>query len=463
MDPGRDPPLHLLPPSGGAKASPALLEALPHLQAVYCGLAQQPCLLLLADDRVAISFGLTSPELRLAAPRLGALCGADWSEAVRGTNALALAQIGGAPAQVKSREHYLQTLKTWSGAAVPLGGDRGLVALYAQAPELHRCALPLLEALAEFAPRAAQTEAKAATVLALDALATGDRRLAVAVDRAKRILDHDIPLLIQGETGTGKEVFARAFHLSGGRAGGPFVALNCAAIPAGLIEAELFGHVEGAFSGARPEGSLGKARLAHLGTLFLDEVGDMPLPMQSALLRLLETRRVTALGDAREHAVDLALICASHQPLQTLVDQGRFRADLFFRLAGLVLELPPLRDRDDFVTLVQHILDEESPLCARRLTAEAMSCLAAHSWPGNLRELRNLMRLAVAMAGEETEIRCQHFDAGAAFCDTPKRSLREVESVLVRQAVARHHGNISAAARELKVTRSTLYRRLRGQ
>ena len=330
-----------------------------------------------------------------------------------------------------------------------------------QAPDLHRCALPLLEAVAEFAPRR-MPDAIVPDALALDALATGDRRLRVAVDKAKRILDHDIPLLIQGETGTGKEVFARAFHLSGGRAGGPFVALNCAAIPAGLIEAELFGHVEGAFSGARPEGSLGKARLAHQGTLFLDEVGDMPMQMQSALLRFLETRRVSALGDAHEHAVDVAVTCASHQPLTALVDQGRFRADLFFRLAGLTLELPPLREREDFLPLVQQMLDEESPLCARRLNAEALSRLAAHSWPGNLRELRNLVRLAVAMAGDQAEIRWQHFQAGAELGTDPARSLRDAEAGLVRLAVQRHGGNISAAARELKITRTTLYRRLRG-
>lgn len=303
------------------------------------------------------------------------------------------------------------------------------------------------------------------------ALGQGDARLADAVRRARRIALHDIPLLIQGETGTGKEVFARAFHGESRRHEGPFVAINCAAIPASLIEAELFGYAAGAYTGGRAGGARGKLREAHGGVLFLDEIGDMPLALQAVLLRVLETRRVSPLGGGAEEAVDIGLVCASHRPLRELTESGAFRSDLFFRLSGMTVSLPALRERSDFVALAKQILDEES-LRGLRLATEALRVLQKHLWPGNLRQLRNVLRLAIALMGEdESTLTLEHLppeilDETNGQPSSPGQAagqggLRAAEFRLVQQSVTRHAGNISAAARELGITRTTLYRKLR--
>ena len=295
-------------------------------------------------------------------------------------------------------------------------------------------------------------------------LGSDDPRLAEAARRAGRIVECDIPLLIQGETGSGKEWFAQAFHRSGSRRGGPFVAVNCAAIPATLIEAELFGYGEGAFTGARRLGARGKIREADGGTLFLDEIGDMPLGLQAVLLRVLETRRVTPLGHDSDEAVDIRLVCASHQPLRDLVEQGVFRADLFFRLSGMTIALPPLRERSDFAAVVRRMLAEESPGRPVRVDAEAFVLLRRYRWPGNLRQLRNVLRLGVALLGDDGMLLPAHLPAEIRAADavTADAGLRGVQVRLARESVDRHGGNISAAARELGITRTTLYRLLGG-
>jgi len=277
-------------------------------------------------------------------------------------------------------------------------------------------------------------------------------------------------VLLVGETGTGKELFARAFHLSGPRGRGPWVPINCAAIPANLIESELFGHAPGAFTGARTKGARGKLLEADGGTLFLDEIGDMPLNLQAVLLRVLESRRVTPLGSSEEIPVDIALVCASHRPLAQLVAEGRFRADLLFRLNGLTVWLPPLRERSDFDALVRHLLAEETRERPVALTPEALARLRRQGWHGNLRQLRNVLRVALALLDPEASfLSPEHIpadlldpvDDDGPPPNIPGGNLRSAESRLVRESVARHQGNLSAAARELGITRTTLYRKLR--
>lgn len=290
----------------------------------------------------------------------------------------------------------------------------------------------------------------------------GDPCVAEAVRRARRIAGCDIPLLIQGETGSGKEWFAQAFHRSGMRRDGPFVAVNCAAIPAALIESELFGYVEGAFTGARRSGARGRIREADGGTLFLDEIGDMPLSLQAVLLRVLETRRVMPLGGADEETIDFALVCASHQSLRALVERGEFRADLFFRLSGMTVSLPPLRVRQDFDRVVRRIIAEEAPNCEPAVSPAALDLLRRHPWPGNLRQLRNVLRLAVALLGDERVLTPEFLPSEFidVATDQVESGLRAAQTRLVRETVKRHGGNISAAARELGITRTTLYRKL---
>ena len=191
-------------------------------------------------------------------------------------------------------------------------------------------------------------------------LSLGDARVDAAIRQAQRVLGRDISILIEGESGTGKEMLARAIRASGPRAGGPFVAVDCAAIPQGLIESELFGYAEGAFTSAKRKGHVGKIQMADGGTLLLDEIGDMPLALQASLLRVLQERMVTPLGSARAIPVNIAVICATHCGLRQLVAEGRFRGDLYYRLNGFALALPPLRERTDLRALAEKLFAQEN-------------------------------------------------------------------------------------------------------
>jgi len=320
---------------------------------------------------------------------------------------------------------------------------------------------------------------------ALDCLNTGDARVAAAIEKVRRVLGRDITVLIQGETGTGKEWFARAMHAEGPRGSGPFIAVNCAAIPEGLIESELFGYEEGAFTGARRKGAPGKILQANGGTLFLDEIGDMPLSLQARLLRVLQERTITPLGSTRVYSVDVALVCATHRKLRDLIAQAQFREDLYYRLNGFVVTLPALRERTDLPQLVERLVQGEArPGQRSQITAEVMEMFQRHTWPGNLRQLHNLLRTALAMVDGDGPIGRHHlpddfleqFDHGAgalvtglpparsetnqAPASAPVGSLDDIEARAIQRAVEFHRGNISAAARQLGISRNTLYRKL---
>ena len=309
---------------------------------------------------------------------------------------------------------------------------------------------------------------------ALAALDTGDPAMAAAVQRARRIIDKPIALLLQGESGVGKEVFARAAHHSGPRRDGPFVAVNCAALPETLIEAELFGYQGGAFTGARREGAPGRIREAHGGTLFLDEIGDMPLAMQARLLRVLQERAVVPLGGGKPVPVDFCLMCATHRTLRNELDAGRFRADLYYRLNGLTLHLPALRERGDLMGLVAQMLTDIAPDLPLVLDAPLAQALAAYRWPGNLRQLHNALRTAAALLGDgELQIGWAQLpddlaaDLQAARARRPPEQLADEEADLrlqqahtVARVVEVCQGNLSEAARRLGISRNTLYRKL---
>jgi two-component system NtrC family response regulator len=278
-------------------------------------------------------------------------------------------------------------------------------------------------------------------------------------------------VLIRGETGTGKELVARSVHDQSLRADMPFVAVNCGALPENLIESELFGHRKGAFTGA-DEQRIGLFEVAHGGTLFLDEIGELPIGIQSKLLRVLESGEIRRLGDNESFTIDVRLICATHRPLDDMVQDDLFREDLMFRINTFEINIPPLRDRtEDVPELTDHLLrrlrfESRSPL-QPLVSDEAMQHLQNHVWPGNVRELANVVEHATILCDEPPILQehlPQRFDnrrlrEGTIKMDRPM-SLREIEMQGIFAAIDRHSGNKSKAAEELGIAIKTLYNKL---
>jgi transcriptional regulator of acetoin/glycerol metabolism len=263
----------------------------------------------------------------------------------------------------------------------------------------------------------------------------GDSGMEQDFARACRVYERGVYMLLEGETGSGEEVFAKALHEAGSRAKGPFVAVNCAAVPENLIESELFGYRSGAFTGASREGRRGRILAADRGTLLLDEIGDMPLPLQARLLRVLEEREVTPLGGESSVKVDVRVICATHRDLREMVSAGAFRSDLYFRLAGFTVQLPPLRRRAGRGRLIRAVLAETAPNLA--IEPAALSSLEAFPWPGNLRQLRNVLQTVCALCDGTTIRRA----------DLPQE-IREFESVGIDSEDRNVAGSLPADAAE---------------
>lgn len=305
------------------------------------------------------------------------------------------------------------------------------------------------------------------TVQVVDPFASESPDVRQLAAQARRIAASDTTVLIRGETGTGKGVLARWIHQSGGRAGEPFVDLNCAALTRELLESELFGHVEGAFTGAVRE-KAGLLEVAHHGTVFLDEIGDMALDVQPKLLKAIEEKRIRRLGDVTDRPIDVRLIAATHQDLSQAVEEGRFRSDLFYRINTLPLLVPPLRERSiDIPSLARQLLSQLAVELGRlslRLSPEALERLRAYSWPGNIRELKNVLERAALLS--ETEVLTPddlRFGPGRMVVSLPADDLplREVERRHIEGVLRRSEGRVAEAARRLDVPRSSLYERIK--
>jgi len=305
-----------------------------------------------------------------------------------------------------------------------------------------------------------------------------------SVNLLRRTIDTQLPILLVGETGTGKDVLARAIHAESSRSAKAFIPINCAAIPEALIESELFGYGVGAFTGARRDGSIGRVAEADGGTLFLDEIGDMPVSLQTRLLRFLETGEVVPLGGGRRRYIDVQVIAATNRNIQGCLSSGEFRADLYHRLAGMVFHLPALRERHDLDELIRKILRIEA--CGRpvEISEGALSILLAYSWPGNIRELRNVARRAVVLAEGRSilpshvcldqladvpvasPMRMPRVDKTSTIekSSTPYTDVRSAaamaEKAVIVKALKQHFGKIDVCSKTLGISRATLYRRI---
>ena len=314
-----------------------------------------------------------------------------------------------------------------------------------------------------------QTKSKDFT---LESINIGDSRLARAIEQAKRIIEKDIPILIHGETGVGKEVFVKALHNTSSRKNHNLVALNCAAIPPDLVESELFGYEKGAFTGANTKGSIGLIRKAHKGTLFLDEIGDMPLTVQARLLRVLQERQITPLGSTENYPVDVRLVSATHRSLKLEVEQGSFRQDLYYRVSGLNISLPSLQEREDKYTLFSRVLEHYTEhAIAPTLSHDVLALFMEYSWPGNIRQLVSILQIAEVMSDGSTITLADLPDDFLEEVKTEQHPLQPSEpQALATDSEAATHWltvyqendqNVSKTAKQLNISRNTLYKKLR--
>jgi sigma-54 dependent transcriptional regulator, acetoin dehydrogenase operon transcriptional activator AcoR len=292
--------------------------------------------------------------------------------------------------------------------------------------------------------------------------------------QAKLAAGSSSTILLEGESGTGKELVAQAIHHEGQRCEGPFIAVNCAALPESLIESELFGYEEGSFTGARKGGQRGKFEMADGGTLFLDEIGDMPLSAQIKLLRVIQERKLARIGSSVEHPIDIRIIAATLRNLKAEVKAGRFRQDLYYRLNVLSLRIPPLRERrEDIAALALHLVEKISQrlkIKPKQFDDGVLEMLQLYSWPGNVRELENVIERAINLADEDALLRAEYFNLGelkrelaesSAADEMLIRPLHEIEKEMICKAVAFHKGKIHKAAISLGISRNTLYRKMK--
>ncbi|MGA5691682.1 sigma-54 interaction domain-containing protein [Cytobacillus pseudoceanisediminis] len=306
----------------------------------------------------------------------------------------------------------------------------------------------------------------------LDQIVGTSKRMERLIGLAEKYAAADSTLLVQGESGTGKEMIAQGIHIASRRKGGPFVAVNCAALPESLLESELFGYEEGSFTGARKGGKAGLFEMAHKGTIFLDEIGELPLLLQARLLRVLQEREVMRIGGSKMIPVDVRIIAATNRNLIQLIHEGDFREDLYFRLAVLVLKVPSLRERlEDIPCLVESFLKEWRKAGSIQVTEEDIRRLQTYTWPGNIRELKNLLERALVLTEDGEPLQLFNSDVwisaehpSRANKDQPSDqniSEEEIEDLRIKRILAEEDGHIGKAASRLGIHRSTLWRKLK--
>ncbi|WP_158555787.1 sigma-54-dependent Fis family transcriptional regulator [Peribacillus glennii] len=409
--------------------------------------------------------------------------GANRSESA-GTNAISIAISTGKPIQLGGPEHYNVNFHQWTCTSAPIHDTKGkligVLTLSGHFSLKHKHTLGMVVSLAKAIEKELSFKEKIFNKekpinnfqrynFTFEDIIGNSESIMSAIEMAKIVSKTDTRIVVEGESGTGKEMFVQAIHNASSFREGPFVAVNCGAIPDQLIESELFGYEEGSFTGAKKGGKQGKFELANGGTLFLDEINSMSADMQVKLLRVLQQNEITRVGGIDPIKVKVRVIAASNEPLENLVEQDDFRRDLFYRLGIIVIEVPPLRDRkEDIPELFSYLLKkicDRLGLKAMDFDHTILTYLKSYQWPGNIRELENYIERAVVLAQRKT-ITVEHFPKKiiqkTVFQDSEELSTLEVvERQSIKQALDTFEGNISKASKMLGITRKTLYKKIK--
>lgn len=416
---------------------------------------------------------------------------ADWSEKNIGNNFIGSSIATEKESVVEGYDHYCMLLHNFSGIGIPVYSSGNLIGVIGIAVLdknlLNNTLKELGKELAMLMSNELQREQTAgkgkievpipvtktgAATYNFEDIAGQSSAINEAIQLARMAAKSDLPVLVLGESGTGKEVIAQAIHNNSYRRNGPFIAINCGAFPRELISSELFGYVEGAFTGAKKGGYLGKFEAANKGTLFLDEIGDMPLELQITLLRVLQEKKITKIGDYKPIPVDVRIIAATNKDLVSEISwSGTFRSDLYYRLNAITIVLPPLRERkEDIAELAVYFLEEikkrHSDTRAIAISDNVMNLFMNYSWPGNVRELKNIIERAYYFAECQNVILKEHLpkqlrDFKSNISGNPSmQTIDEAEREAIKRALENNRWNIKQTAKMLGIARSTLYRKI---
>ncbi len=460
-----------------------IMTAIPYIEQMFKFTRGSEFFVLLTDREGCILNALGDENILSEAFSLKMIPGAYMNEEEIGTNAMSCVVKTNSPIQLSGQDHYINTYKRWTCSAAPVkdssGNLLGVVDLTGYTENVHPHTLGIVVSVAkaiEEMLKVKQTKNNKAKKSVNPAshqykykfedILGQDKGFLELVEFAKKISGSDSTVLLMGESGTGKELFAQSIYNLSPRSDEPLVVLNCGAIPRELMESELFGYVEGAFTGAKKGGNSGKFEMANGGTIHLDEIGEMPLDMQVKLLRVLEEGYVTRLGCHKRIPVDVRIIASTNKVLGKEVEEGRFRKDLYYRLNVLPLFIPPLRERKgDIKELFNHFVDEISARTGKakvNISKEDLLLLESHDWPGNVRELRNFADLLI-----NTEIfpKAYFYKAKKALTLTEHKEesldMESVEKEHLIKVIKRCNGNISQSAELLGIRRNTLYNKIK--
>jgi sigma-54 dependent transcriptional regulator, acetoin dehydrogenase operon transcriptional activator AcoR len=486
-----------------------ILSADPYISHLYSFVKGTNFFAILTDCEGCILSVLGDEEILSEAYKLKMVPGAFMDETNIGTNAMSLALSEKRPVQVSGTEHFISAYHKWTCSAAPIKNSEGkiigVIDLTGYCESVHPHTLGMVVAAANAIERIMEAK-KLNSVIELsqkntnafesknkeelpvfhetnknrklagrilngkaiytfDKIISQNERFKSIIEYAKKIADSKSTVLITGESGTGKEIFAQSIHNYSTRREEPFVAVNCGAIPRTLIESELFGYEEGAFTGAKKGGNMGKFELAEGGTIFLDEIGEMPTDMQIKLLRVIEEGVINRIGSSKQQPLNVRIIAATNKDLKIEIQKETFRKDLYYRLNVLPVFLTPLRERrEDIPLLVDYYMKKTSRKLNREpvnITVEYMNYLQSHDWPGNIRELENVIELVVNTGAIEVNQWNNEFKQSKPLnIKAHLQSLEAIEKIHIINILNEVEGNISIAAKILEIGRNTLYRKL---